>query len=403
MALVVLEAVLKQSRPCYYRCKIKQNNKVQQQDYEQFSLIKENDMQEASAVICLKAAKPVVLGMISRRNQKIPSEEATTVTSLDVLCGTSFQRLKHPGNRFFYLTVSKYIEQYVLAESKKDKMRVSKAALDELTVSGVRFLKKHRGHQHWYVASQKVGRDKIGSFLREHLPKAISGSDSDRRRQRPDGTVRPLPSLRPESTPLASFLLCESASSYGHLESVSSVWSKLDGLQDAFILGKVGRARTNQPAELPLSFQPPAYSSVNENTIGVRSSTHVSQKETLMPLFASSVSNMMETSRPLSLQKERPDNNNKKVQTYQRYRQETEAEEHKCVPIKYQSTSLVQLPSTGSFSSVFSYSEVIPRGVDLVSRFSWSSSMYDDDSSNSDLGGRNDSFGDLELADCFNW
>lgn len=339
-------------------------------------------------------AKPVVSGMSSRHNQKIQSEEATIPTSLDVLCGSGHERAIHPGNMLFSLTVSKYVEQYVLAEFKKDKMRVSKAAFDELTISGVRFLKIHRIHRHWYVAGQKVGRDRIGSFLREHLPKAISGSENDRRRQRPAGTFHPLPPVHSSTAPLANFLVRERASSHGHAEIISSVWSKLDDLQDGPTLAKVGRARTNQPTELTPSFQPPECFHGND-TIYVRSPTAFFPKDTLMPLFGPSASNRMESSTPLSLQREPPDNN-KKVLTYQRCRQETplsfltEEEAHACVPVKYPSTSLD--PSIlGLFSSVLS------SEADLIS-----SSMYGHDYSDSDLS-RDDLFDAFELAQCLDW
>ena len=330
-------------------------------------------------------AKPVVSGMRSSANRKSPSEVATTPTSLDVLCGRCNERASHPGNRLFSFVVSKYVEQYALAEgSKKEKMRVSKAALDELFMSGVRFLKKHPTHQHWYVASQKVGRDKIGFFLREHLPKAIPSSENGRSRQIPASTCRPLPS----TSPLTRFLVRERASPHDdHPESMSttcSVWSKLDDLQEdtALLLARDKNKIASLafvPTEQVPSFQSPVCSHGNVN-IDVRSSL---PKETLNHLFASSASNKTKASTPLSLRKETLDMN-KKVQTCQRWRQGTplsflvEKEEPTCVPVKYQSTSLETLPSIGSFSSFLS-SEV-PRGVDLLlsSQFSWRSDLSRD-------------------------
>lgn len=97
--------------------------------------------------------------------------EPTTPTPIDVLCGTGIERVNQPGNELFTVCVLKYVEQYKHAQTKKHKMLISKAALDELTELGVRFLKKHPSHQCWYVADQKVGRDRIGHFLRQHLDK----------------------------------------------------------------------------------------------------------------------------------------------------------------------------------------------------------------------------------------
>ena len=184
----------------------------------------------------LSTEKPFVSGMSSSANQQIPSEVATTSTAMDVHCGTGNEIANHPGNVLFVRVVLKYVGQYALAGySRKKKMMVSKAALDELTNSGVRFLKKHPVLQHWYVASQKVGKAKIGRFLRHHLPRAaISGSD----KIRPTGTTfRPalLPSVRPKITsPLSRFLLRETA--HGHPENIKSVWNKLADLRGTSLL-----------------------------------------------------------------------------------------------------------------------------------------------------------------------
>jgi hypothetical protein len=104
------------------------------------------------------------------RNTK-SKQDPTVPTPFDVLCGTGIERANQPGNELFAQCVLKYVEQYANAESKKLKMQISKAAMDELMRSGVRFLKKHPVHQHWYVADEKVGRDRIGHFLRHHSPK----------------------------------------------------------------------------------------------------------------------------------------------------------------------------------------------------------------------------------------
>jgi hypothetical protein len=93
--------------------------------------------------------------------------EPTTPTPFDVLCGSGIERVNQPGNELFTVCVLKYVEQYTNALTKKRKMLISKTAFDELTELGVRFLKKHPSHQYWYVADQKVGRDRIGHFLRQ--------------------------------------------------------------------------------------------------------------------------------------------------------------------------------------------------------------------------------------------
>jgi hypothetical protein len=88
------------------------------------------------------------------------------------------ERFHQPGNEAFLSSMQKYVDQYSRAASKKEKMRVSKAAYDELTMAGVRFLKKHPIYQYWYVADQKVGRDKIGHFLRQRRQKNLDNDDN---------------------------------------------------------------------------------------------------------------------------------------------------------------------------------------------------------------------------------
>jgi hypothetical protein len=129
------------------------------------------------------------LGMTSLTRQSANTNalnEATTPTQFDVLCGTGIERVNQPGNELFTVCVLKYVQQYTQAQTKKHKMSISKAALDELTELGVRFLKKHPLHQRWYVADQKVGRDRIGHFLRQRVAK------NEKKGLRPSPSMRPI-------------------------------------------------------------------------------------------------------------------------------------------------------------------------------------------------------------------
>lgn len=102
-------------------------------------------------------------------------ERVVCPSSIDVMCGTGHEK-KHPGNELFKLILSQYIPNYSEAQSKKAKMQITKTILVRLNASGVRFLKKSSVYQYWYVAEPKVARDKIGHFLRLHLPKQKSSS-----------------------------------------------------------------------------------------------------------------------------------------------------------------------------------------------------------------------------------
>jgi len=243
-----------------------------------------------------------------------------------------------------------------------------------------RFLKKHRVHQHWYVAGQRVGRDKIGYFFREHLVKGNLGSSNNRRRQRPAcGRQRPQCAFRPvaasvrHSTPRSSFL-----GEGALMESLSSDRSKLDNLQgtNTLLQAQRGRARTspvssfaNLPAELTPSNQPSICSPDNCS----------------VPLSPYRIRGM-EAITPLSLIEESLDRS-KNARKYQRCRQSTSFSFHDAA--KYQPTSQETLPSISSFFSTVS-SEV----RHLIS------SMHD--SSDSDLS-EVDLFDDSELAECLDW
>ena len=87
-------------------------------------------------------------------------------TDVDVLCGSGSGKWDHPGNRRFRLIVANHCEKYVAAETKTEKMKVSKDILLEVLGCGARFLQKHPIYQEWYVGNAKVGRDKISHCLR---------------------------------------------------------------------------------------------------------------------------------------------------------------------------------------------------------------------------------------------
>jgi hypothetical protein len=91
--------------------------------------------------------------------------KAVVPTSTDILCGKGHEK-NHPGNCLFKLSVFPFVDTYAKAQSKVVKMLIVTHIVNLLSFKGMRFLKKSDVHNHWYVASQKMGRDKIGHFLR---------------------------------------------------------------------------------------------------------------------------------------------------------------------------------------------------------------------------------------------
>jgi hypothetical protein len=115
----------------------------------------------------------VVATQISHNSPKSKSKMADldlvySPTAIDVLCGTGQQERQHSGNIVFNRIVAQFSEAYNQATSKSEKMKISKKIVELLTQSGVRFLKKCPIYQNWYVGGPRVGRDKIGHFLRLH-------------------------------------------------------------------------------------------------------------------------------------------------------------------------------------------------------------------------------------------
>jgi hypothetical protein len=88
-------------------------------------------------------------------------------TSADILCGTGHEK-KHSGNHLFRLVLCPFVDAYANAQSKVDKIYIVRRIVNLLFLKKMRFLKKSSNFNCWYVASQKVGRDKIGHFLRFH-------------------------------------------------------------------------------------------------------------------------------------------------------------------------------------------------------------------------------------------
>lgn len=107
---------------------------------------------------------------------------AVVPTDTDVLCGMGYEK-RHPGNELFKNVVSQFIDAYAQAQSRSEKMLVTANILDLLSARGIRFLKQSStisegGHDadRWYIAEQKVARDKVGNMLRYFLSKRTRSS-----------------------------------------------------------------------------------------------------------------------------------------------------------------------------------------------------------------------------------
>lgn len=92
---------------------------------------------------------------------------AVVPTDVDVLCGSGSTKAMHPGNQRFRRIVATHYAAYASAQSKTEKMKVSRQIMKEVVSVGGRFLKKRTGAHDWYVADIKVGKDKTSHCLRD--------------------------------------------------------------------------------------------------------------------------------------------------------------------------------------------------------------------------------------------
>ena len=106
------------------------------------------------------------LGTQFRRLTGDTSAMEVLPTEIDVICGSGNDISQHPGNIRFRLILANHYQQYSEAATRTEKVKVTRAAYDEVIRPGARFLKKDPIFQKWFLASPKVGRDKISYTLR---------------------------------------------------------------------------------------------------------------------------------------------------------------------------------------------------------------------------------------------
>jgi hypothetical protein len=137
-------------------------------------ILKMKEATEQGTSVLVVLLPPVAASSIEQRPKQVPRRDATLIVTpspLDIMCGTGHEKHHTAGSDLFKRIVSQFIEPYANAQTKKDKMQITKTILDLLTQRGVRFLKKEVETGAWYVTESKVARDKVGHFLRLHLPK----------------------------------------------------------------------------------------------------------------------------------------------------------------------------------------------------------------------------------------
>lgn len=101
--------------------------------------------------------------------------DGIVVTELDILCGKTKFIINHPGTIRYNKIVDSFTQRYIQAETKFDKMGVTKSLHDYLKTTS-RFLKQNTEGQ-WEEITPLAARDKIGHALRFAV-KAASNDDN---------------------------------------------------------------------------------------------------------------------------------------------------------------------------------------------------------------------------------
>lgn len=88
---------------------------------------------------------------------------------VDVLCGRGRTCFSHIGNDKYRLLISKHVESYQSAPTKKAKMNVIHEIVDIVITRGGRFLVRDQGGGNWTDGGIKQGKKKTGHALRDAL------------------------------------------------------------------------------------------------------------------------------------------------------------------------------------------------------------------------------------------
>lgn len=90
----------------------------------------------------------------------------TTLRDNDVLCGKDSNCHFHPGNKIFRQLVSRNVNLYVEAPSKRQKMKITQDIVQVMkTFYSARFLRK-AGDQVWHEISDSLARDKVSHAIK---------------------------------------------------------------------------------------------------------------------------------------------------------------------------------------------------------------------------------------------
>ena len=87
--------------------------------------------------------------------------------SYSVICGRGSSCFNYVGNRRFRVTVTMFLEQYSLADTKFAKSSIVSQVMHNIHSTGGSFVKQQNGQ--WYQVSTTDAREKVGAQFRDCL------------------------------------------------------------------------------------------------------------------------------------------------------------------------------------------------------------------------------------------
>ena len=104
------------------------------------------------------------------------------VGSYDIICGRDSAAFNNIGNRRFRVTIGLHVQRYVQASSRRGTKVVIQSVYDVLTQqAGARFLKRHKGGDHFVVMGERDIRNKIQHALRDTAAVLLSNEEEENR------------------------------------------------------------------------------------------------------------------------------------------------------------------------------------------------------------------------------
>ena len=103
----------------------------------------------------------------TKYNNTMNHRQSIEPTTQDILCGRGRAYVSHPGNQLFVEKVRSMVPQYMAARNRVEKSAVVARLVQDLTHSGIRFLKLDKDTQTWAHLSSEERHAKTSHAIRD--------------------------------------------------------------------------------------------------------------------------------------------------------------------------------------------------------------------------------------------